>query len=84
MFSCFLGSTIALAQNDLKKIIAYSTLAQIGYMLVLCGFSSFSFSFYHLFNHAFLCVVIIYNLVCMVVFKVNKFVFVILFLLFFL
>lgn len=44
---------IALGQWDLKKIIAFSTCSQLGYMLVMCGLSSYTLSFYHLSTHAF-------------------------------
>jgi proton-translocating NADH-quinone oxidoreductase chain L len=57
---CFLGAvtsffsaSIGLVQFDLKKIIAYSTCSQLGYMVFACGVSAYSLSFYHLFNHAF-------------------------------
>lgn len=47
------SSTVGLLQNDIKKIIAYSTCSQIGYMFFVCGFSGYSVSMFHLFNHAF-------------------------------
>lgn len=40
-------------QNDIKKIIAYSTCSQLGYMVFVCGLSHYSVSFFHLFNHGF-------------------------------
>lgn len=40
-------------QNDLKKVVAYSTCSQLGYMVFACGLSSYSTSVFHLFNHAF-------------------------------
>jgi len=43
---------VALFQNDIKKIIAYSTCSQLGYMLFGCGLAHFSVSFFHLVNHA--------------------------------
>jgi NADH-ubiquinone oxidoreductase chain 5 len=38
-------------QNDLKRVIAYSTCSQLGYMAFACGLSSYSTSFFHLINH---------------------------------
>ena len=49
----FFSGTIALFQNDIKKIIAYSTCSQLGYMILACGCSAYNFAFFHLFNHAF-------------------------------
>nr|QUQ06884.1 NADH dehydrogenase subunit 5 [Psammocora nierstraszi] len=53
VLTVFLAGTIGLVQNDLKKIIAYSTCSQLGYMVVACGLSHFSISLFHLMNHAF-------------------------------
>jgi proton-translocating NADH-quinone oxidoreductase chain L len=47
------GATTALFQNDLKKVIAYSTCSQLGYMICACGLSSYSVAMFHLTNHAF-------------------------------
>lgn len=47
------AATIGLVQNDLKKIIAFSTTSQLGYMVFVCGLSSYDISFFHLINHAF-------------------------------
>lgn len=49
----FLGSSIGLFQHDIKKIIAYSTCSQLGYMFLSCGLAGYSNSMYHLINHAF-------------------------------
>src|ERR1700712_5093395 len=49
----FLGATIGMLQNDIKKIIAYSTCSQLGYMVLSCGISNYSGSLFHLINHAF-------------------------------
>lgn len=51
--TAFFGSTVALFQTDLKKIIAYSTCSQLGYMILACGLSLYSTSLFHFFNHAF-------------------------------
>ena len=53
VFTAFFSSTIGLFQNDLKKIIAYSTCSQLGYMVFVCGLSNYSLSLFHLTNHAF-------------------------------
>ena len=49
----FFASTVACFHEDLKKIIAYSTCSQLGYMFTACGYSAYSNSLFHLFNHAF-------------------------------
>ncbi|MCH8476013.1 MAG: NADH-quinone oxidoreductase subunit L, partial [Opitutales bacterium] len=51
--TAFFSSTTGFFQNDIKKVIAYSTCSQLGYMFFICGFSYYNVSFYHLFNHAF-------------------------------
>jgi len=51
--TCFFSSTIGIVQNDIKKIIAFSTCSQLGYMIFSCGLSSYHISFFHLINHAF-------------------------------
>jgi NADH-ubiquinone oxidoreductase chain 5 len=53
VFTAFFSSTIGLFQNDIKKIIAYSTCSQLGYMVFACGLSNYSLSLFHLTNHAF-------------------------------
>lgn len=47
------AATIALTQNDIKKIIAYSTCSQLGYMFFACGVSAYSAATFHLATHAF-------------------------------
>jgi NADH:ubiquinone oxidoreductase subunit 5 (subunit L)/multisubunit Na+/H+ antiporter MnhA subunit len=51
--TAFFGSTTACFQTDLKKIIAYSTCSQLGYMIFACSCSLYSTSLFHFFNHAF-------------------------------
>lgn len=48
-----LTGIIALAQNDIKKIIAYSTCSQLGFMFMACAAGAYSAAFFHLFTHAF-------------------------------
>lgn len=48
-----MSGTIGAVQNDIKKIIAYSTCSQLGYMVLACGLSAYSASLFHLLNHAF-------------------------------
>ena len=51
--TAFFSSTIDLTQNDFKNVIAYSTCSQLGYMVLVCGFSCYELSLYHLINHRF-------------------------------
>lgn len=51
--TAFFASMVGVFQNDLKKIIAYSTCSQLGYMIFCCGLSSYTVSMFHLSNHAF-------------------------------
>jgi NADH-quinone oxidoreductase subunit L len=51
--TAFFAATIALAQNDIKKVFAYSTVSQLGYMFVGVGCGAFSAGIYHLMTHAF-------------------------------
>ena len=51
--TAFFAATTALVQNDLKRVIAYSTCSQLGYMIFACGNSNYSVGVFHLANHAF-------------------------------
>jgi NADH-ubiquinone oxidoreductase chain 5 len=51
--TAFVGASIGIFQLDIKKIIAYSTCSQLGYMFLSCGLYGYNFSIYHLINHAF-------------------------------
>ena len=51
--TAFFAATTALVQNDLKRVIAYSTCSQLGYMVFACGTSNYSVGIFHLANHAF-------------------------------
>ena len=51
--TAFFASATALVQNDLKRVIAYSTCSQLGYMVFACGLSGYSVGLFHLSNHAF-------------------------------
>jgi len=51
--TAFIAASIGLVQNDLKRVIAYSTCSQLGYMMVACGTSGYSVGMFHLTNHAF-------------------------------
>ncbi|MGH7259788.1 MAG: NADH-quinone oxidoreductase subunit L [Nitrospiraceae bacterium] len=46
-----LGATIALTQNDIKRIVAYSTVSQLGYMMMACGLGAYAAGIYHLLTH---------------------------------
>jgi len=49
----FVAATIALTQNDIKKVLAYSTVSQLGYMIMSLGVGAYVFAFFHLITHAF-------------------------------
>ena len=49
--TCFLAASIGCVQSDLKKVIAYSTCSQLGYMILVCGYGYYNISLFHLFNH---------------------------------
>jgi proton-translocating NADH-quinone oxidoreductase chain L len=51
--TCFFAATTGVVQNDLKRVIAYSTASQLGYMVFACGLSHYSVGIFHLMNHAF-------------------------------
>ncbi len=51
--TCMFAATVALVQNDIKRIIAYSTCSQLGYMFVAMGVGAYSVGMFHLFTHAF-------------------------------
>ncbi|MGI4750060.1 MAG: NADH-quinone oxidoreductase subunit L [Janthinobacterium lividum] len=52
-FTAFMAATIALTQNDLKKILAYSTISQLGFMVAAMGLGAYSSALFHLVTHAF-------------------------------
>ncbi len=51
--TAFVAATIGLVQNDIKRVIAYSTMSQLGYMFVAAGVGVYSVAMFHLFTHAF-------------------------------
>ena len=51
--TAFFASTVGLVQNDFKKIVAYSTCSQLGYMFFACGLSNYPLAIFHLSNHAY-------------------------------
>ena len=51
--TAFVAATIGLVQNDIKRVIAYSTMSQLGYMFVAAGVGVYSAAMFHLFTHAF-------------------------------
>ncbi|MGR3652394.1 MAG: proton-conducting transporter transmembrane domain-containing protein, partial [Roseovarius sp.] len=52
-FTAFFAASVGLVQNDIKRVIAYSTCSQLGYMFVAAGVGMYSAAMFHLFTHAF-------------------------------
>jgi NADH-quinone oxidoreductase subunit L len=50
--TAFFAATVGLVQNDIKRVIAYSTCSQLGYMFVACGVGAYAAGIFHLFTHA--------------------------------
>lgn len=53
MATALLAATIAMTQNDIKRVLAYSTISQLGYMFTACGVAAFAAGIFHLMTHAF-------------------------------
>ncbi len=51
--TALMAATIGLAQNDIKRVLAYSTISQLGYMFLACGVGAFGAAIFHLMTHAF-------------------------------
>jgi NADH-quinone oxidoreductase subunit L len=51
--TAFFAATVGLVQNDIKRVVAYSTCSQLGYMFVACGVGAYQAGIFHLFTHAF-------------------------------
>jgi NADH-quinone oxidoreductase subunit L len=51
--TAFFAATIGITQTDIKKVLAYSTVSQLGYMFMACGVAAFSAGIFHLMTHAF-------------------------------
>ncbi len=51
--TCIFAATIGMAQTDIKRVLAYSTVSQLGYMFLACGVASYSAAIFHLVTHAF-------------------------------
>jgi NADH-quinone oxidoreductase subunit L len=51
--TAFFAATVGLVQNDIKRVIAYSTCSQLGYMFFACGISAYAAGIFHLYTHAF-------------------------------
>ncbi|MGF1470495.1 MAG: NADH-quinone oxidoreductase subunit L [Rubrobacteraceae bacterium] len=52
-FTALMAATMALVKKDIKRVIAYSTVSQLGYMMLALGIGAFSAGMFHLYNHAF-------------------------------
>jgi NADH-quinone oxidoreductase subunit L len=53
LVTAFFAATIGVAQNDIKRVLAYSTVSQLGYMFLACGVAAYSAAIFHLMTHAF-------------------------------
>tara|TARA_B100001123_G_scaffold227826_1_gene256348 strand:+ start:4371 stop:6278 length:1908 start_codon:yes stop_codon:yes gene_type:complete len=53
MITAFFAASVALVQNDIKKVVAYSTCSQLGYMFFAAGVGAYHIAIFHLFTHAF-------------------------------
>ena len=53
MLTALFAATIGIAQTDIKKVLAYSTVSQLGYMFLACGVGAYSAGIFHLMTHAF-------------------------------
>jgi NADH-quinone oxidoreductase subunit L len=53
VMTAFFAATIAIAQTDIKKVLAYSTISQLGYMFVAAGVGAYGVAIFHLYTHAF-------------------------------
>src|SRR5205823_9467726 len=51
--TAILAASIAIAQNDIKRVLAYSTVSQLGYMFLAAGVGAYWVAIFHLFTHAF-------------------------------
>ncbi len=51
--TCFFAATMGLLQTDIKRVLAYSTVSQLGYMFLACGVAAYSSAIFHLVTHAF-------------------------------
>jgi NADH-quinone oxidoreductase subunit L len=51
--TAFFAATVGLVQNDIKRVVAYSTCSQLGYMFAACGLGAYGAGIFHLFTHAF-------------------------------
>src|SRR5574341_2441326 len=53
VITAFYAASIGLVQNDIKRVLAYSTISQLGYMFLACGVGAFAAGIFHLMTHAF-------------------------------
>src|SRR5258708_8845678 len=52
-FTAIFAATIGITQNDIKKVLAYSTVSQLGFMFLACGVGAFTIGIFHVMTHAF-------------------------------
>ena len=61
MTTAIFAASVALVQNDIKKIVAYSTCSQLGYMFFAAGIGAYHVAMFHLFTHAFFQSIIVFR-----------------------
>ena len=52
-FTAIFAASMGLVMNDIKRVLAYSTISQLGYMMMALGVGAYAFAIFHLFTHAF-------------------------------
>ena len=71
-FTALMAATMALTNKDMKRVIAYSTVSQLGYMMLALGIGAFSASIFHLYNHAFFKALLFLG-ACSIIYAMNSY-----------